>query len=46
MVDVVLPTKSGINIRRRRVAQPTKHQAILLAKLGLSLPKHLEIYKM
>lgn len=46
MVDVVLPTKSGVNIRRRCVAQPTKHQAILLAKLGLALPKHLEIHKM
>ncbi|MEI7990095.1 MAG: IS1634 family transposase [Chloroflexota bacterium] len=46
MVDVVLPTKSGVNIRRRCVAQPTKHQAILLAKLGLVLPKYLDIYKM
>ena len=46
MVDVVLPTKSGVNIRRRCVAQPTKHQAILLAELGLVIPKHLEIHKM
>lgn len=46
MVDVVLPTKSGVNIRRRCVAQPTKHQAILLQKLGLTLPAHLESYEM
>ena len=46
MVDVVLPTKGGVNIRRRCVAQPTKHQAILLAKLGLTLPTHLEVYEM
>jgi transposase len=46
MVDVVLPTKSGVNIRRRCVAQPTKHQAILLQKLGLTLPTHLEMYNM
>jgi len=46
MVDVVLPTKSGINIRRRCVAQPTKHQAILLQKLGLVLPTHLEVHEM
>ena len=46
MVDVVLPTKSGVNIRRRCVAQPTKHQAILLQRLGLTLPTHMEIHKM
>jgi transposase len=43
LVDVLLPTKSGINLRRRCVAQPTKHQAILLHRLGLTLPMHLEI---
>ena len=46
MVDVVLPTKSGINIRRRCVAQPTKHQSILLQKLGLRLPQNLTVYEM
>ena len=45
MVDVVLPTKSGVRIRRRCVAQPTKHQAILLQKLGLTLPTHLDIHE-
>jgi hypothetical protein len=46
IVDVVLPTKSGISIRRRCVSQPTKHQAILLQRLGLVLPTHLEVHKM
>jgi len=46
MVDVLLPTKSGVNIRRRCVAQPTKHQAILLQTLGLTLPTHLKVYEM
>ena len=43
MVDVVLPTKSGIDIRRRCVARPTKHQAILLQHLRLSLPTNLKV---
>jgi hypothetical protein len=46
MVDVLLPTRNGVSIRRRCVAQPTKHQAILLQRLGLTLPTHLEIHKM
>jgi transposase len=45
MVDVVLPTRSGVNIRRRCVAQPTKHQALLLHRLRLMLPTHLEIHE-
>jgi len=39
-VDVILPTRSGIEIRRRCVSQPTEHQAILLHHLGLHLPSH------
>ncbi len=46
MVDVVLPTKNGQLIRRRCVAQPTKHQAILLQELGLTLPTHLKVHEM
>jgi transposase len=42
MVDVVLPTRCGREIRKRCVGQPTEHQAILLYKLGLSLPRSLE----
>jgi transposase len=42
-VDVVLPTRCGIEIRKRCVARPTEHQAILLHKLALNLPTALEL---
>jgi len=45
-VDVVMPTKSGVEIRRRCVARPTKHQAILLQYLGMRLPTHLKVSEM
>ena len=38
LVDAVLPTRHGPDIRRRCVTQPTDHQAILLAHLKLNLP--------
>jgi transposase len=38
LVDVVLPTRSGTEIRRRCLTQPTDHQAILLTHLKLNLP--------
>ena len=38
LVDVVLPTRSGPEIRKRCVTRPTDHQAILLQRLGLRLP--------
>jgi hypothetical protein len=38
LVDVVLPTRQGTEIRRRCITQPTDHQAILLARLRLNLP--------
>jgi transposase len=41
MIDVVLPTKAGLEIRRRCVAQPDKHLEILLDRLDLRLPKQL-----
>lgn len=43
VVDVVLPTRSGHHIRRRCVSQPTDHQAILLQRLSLNLPKNLPL---
>jgi len=43
VVDVVLPTRSNHQIRRRCVSQPTDHQAILLQRLGLNLPKNLPL---
>jgi transposase len=39
MVDVVLPTRSGVEIRRRCITGPTEHQAILLQRMGLHLPR-------
>jgi len=39
LIDVVLPTRTGQEIRRRCVTQPTQHQAILLHRLGLKLPR-------
>ena len=41
-VDVILPTRCGRQIRKRCVGKPTEHQAILLYKLGLTLPRSLE----
>ncbi len=43
IVDVVLPTRSGVEIRKRCISHPTQHQAILLQRLGLQLPAALEI---
>lgn len=42
-VDVVFPTRSGVQIRRRCVTRPTNHQAILLQHLGLNLPSNLKV---
>lgn len=41
LVDVVLPTRGGVSIRKRCVSKPTDHQAILLRRLGLHLPSSL-----
>jgi len=41
-IDVVLPTREGIEIRKRCVTKPTDHQAILLHHLGLTLPASLQ----
>jgi transposase len=43
VVDVVMPTREGVEIRRRCIARPTDHQAILLQRLGLKLPPNLDI---
>lgn len=42
-VDVILPTRKGVELRKRCVARPTQHQAILLQRLGLTLPSHTKI---
>ena len=46
VVDVVMPTRDGVEIRRRYVQRPTEHQAILLHRLGLHLPTRLEMIEM
>jgi transposase len=46
LVDVLLPTKSGHTIRKRCVSRPSDHQAILLHRLGWSLPTSLEVTDM
>ncbi len=43
LVDVVLPTRCGVEIRRRCITQPTEHQAILLDRLGLHLPRQKKV---
>ena len=45
-VDVILPTRCGQKIRKRCVAKPTEHQAILLHELRLRLPRSLETIEM
>lgn len=46
LVDVVLPTRRATEIRKRCVSHPTKHQAILLERLGLRLPRQLKIQRL
>jgi len=43
LVDVVLPTREGTEIRRRCVTRPDDHQAILLQQPGLVLPSNLPL---
>jgi transposase len=44
LMDVVLPTSEGPELRRRCVSHPSQHQAILLDRLGLELPRQLETH--
>jgi transposase len=45
-VDVVLPTRTGMEIRKRCITRPTEHQAILLDRLGFELPSRLKMTAM
>jgi hypothetical protein len=45
-MDVVLPTREGVEITKRCVMRPSEHQSILLARLGLRLPNRLELVDM
>lgn len=38
LVDIALPTRSGITLRKRCIGQPNQHQLVLLQYLGLRLP--------
>jgi len=42
LVDVILPTRQGVEVRKRCISQPTEHQRILLQRLGMKLPMGLE----
>jgi transposase len=46
MVEVVLPTKAGFEIRRTCVSLPEPHLAILLHKLKLQMPSNLKTRRM
>jgi hypothetical protein len=46
LMDVVLPTKEGIDIRTRCISRPTEHQQILLDHLGLRLPSKIKFREM
>jgi hypothetical protein len=46
MVDVVLPTRSGDEIRKRCVSLPEPHLAALLDRLKLELPRNLQQHKL
>jgi len=39
LMDVILPTKDGRELKRSCVARPTPHQQILLTQLGIKVPK-------
>ena len=38
-VDIILPTKQGIEIKKRCITKPTDHQQILIDQLRLNLPR-------
>ena len=46
VVDVILPTRAGVEIRRRCITKPTDRQQILLHQLGLELPSKLKMIEM
>jgi hypothetical protein len=41
VVDVVLPTRAGVELRQRSITQPSDHQRILLDRLDWQLPQSL-----
>ena len=43
LVDVLLPTRTGITLHKQCVSRPSDHQALLLQKLQLKLPSTMGI---
>jgi hypothetical protein len=43
VVDVVAPTRGGVEIRKRCVSEPDRGQKVLLARLGVTLPRRLAV---
>lgn len=41
LLDVILPTREGVELKEECVAKPSDHQQILLDHLGLRLPSRL-----
>lgn len=41
VMDVILPTADGLELRKRCLSRPSDHQAILLHALGLELPRNI-----
>ncbi len=41
LVEVILPTRDGIEIRKRCITKPSEHQQILLEHLDLELPSQI-----
>jgi transposase len=41
VMDVILPTADGIELRKRCLSRPSDHQALLLHALGLELPSNI-----
>ncbi len=46
LVDVVLPTDIGTDLRTRCITRPSEHQRILLERLGLRLPARIKSTEM
>ncbi|MBI4331241.1 MAG: hypothetical protein HY673_08170 [Chloroflexi bacterium] len=46
VVDVVMPTRQGIIITKRCIAQPPPAQAVLLQRLHLNLPQRIRIQQL
>lgn len=46
VMDVVLPTRQGVEIRKRCISKPSEHQEILLDRLGLRLPSTIKQIEM